>query len=497
MLYAGRFAKETFSLDLRSLAIFRIGLGVMILVDLVCRSSDLIAHYCDTGVLPRNVLLQYSARPWHVSLHLMNGQPIVQVILFSFAGVLALFLILGYRTWWVTLLSWVMMVSLHARNPLVLNDGDIEFRILLFWSLFLPLGARWSVDDLLSPPANLDRPWQVVTAGTICYLFQIVMIYLFAALLKTGDSWLNGMAVNYAMELDLYGKPLRHVLTPYPDLMKFLTHFTYGLEKFGWLLLLIPFRQTWFRLLAIVLFVGMHLGFHLMMTLGIFSWVCMVAWIPFIPSIVWDRWLTPLSRCAKNFVANPARQVVAKIDRSWKLRARPIPIHLTGFGSVVAFLFLALVLVSNLQSTTELKPPDFIRSVTRFTVGENIFGISVATASKTIENPMRRMLVVNGTVFTKILRSRQRRSNCCTCPSRQNRMVLTKRQLRKRFGVIGIMRNFEVDSLLRIIATNLEHVIEKPWPKDSEASQPSHFRWQDQLFFALLDSGNDLDCKLF
>ena len=43
-------------------------------------------------------------------------------------------------------MAWVLMLSLHNRNPVVLNAGDVYFRVLLCWGLFLPLAARCSLD---------------------------------------------------------------------------------------------------------------------------------------------------------------------------------------------------------------------------------------------------------------------------------------------------------------------------------------------------------------
>ena len=47
---------DVFGIDTRSLAVFRIGLALTILLDLVLRAQDLGAHYTDAGVLPRALL---------------------------------------------------------------------------------------------------------------------------------------------------------------------------------------------------------------------------------------------------------------------------------------------------------------------------------------------------------------------------------------------------------------------------------------------------------
>jgi hypothetical protein len=43
-------------------------------------------------------------------------------------------------------LSFLMLVSVHGRNPTLMQGGDHLMRAMLFWSIFLPLGARWSFD---------------------------------------------------------------------------------------------------------------------------------------------------------------------------------------------------------------------------------------------------------------------------------------------------------------------------------------------------------------
>jgi hypothetical protein len=49
--------------DIRSLALFRIGLAIATIGDLVERSLDLRAHYSDEGIFPRYVLFeQYPKR---------------------------------------------------------------------------------------------------------------------------------------------------------------------------------------------------------------------------------------------------------------------------------------------------------------------------------------------------------------------------------------------------------------------------------------------------
>ena len=366
-----RKAHELFGLDLRSLAVLRVALGVLILVDLVNRSTDLVAHYTDAGVLPREAARQLVSRTWSLSLHMLGGSAVFEGALFVLAGVLAVLLILGWRTRLVTLLSWLMMLSLHARNPTILNGGDLKLKLLLFWGMFLPLGARWSIDRVLSSASperdtpTDDRPF--LSMGTLAYIWQIILIYLFAGLLKDGDSWLAGTAVEQAMQADFYGRPLRHALLPHPDLMHWLTHFTLNLELYGWLLLLVPWRQAWFRLAAIVLFVGMHIAFELTMTLGMFPWICIASWTALVPGIVWDnRVARRIGHSVYRRAGQPVTDLIRLLCAKNVLRRRPLTLRLGELGSYTALFFLMLVTAWNAESVGLMRVPEPYRYFSRY-----------------------------------------------------------------------------------------------------------------------------------
>lgn len=63
---------------------------------------------------------------------------------------------------------------------------------------------------------------------------------------------------------------------------------TLWIEGLGPILLLIPFRISFFRTIALILFIGLHLGILLTLHLGNFPWACFALWIPIIPSSFWE-----------------------------------------------------------------------------------------------------------------------------------------------------------------------------------------------------------------
>lgn len=273
-----------FGVDARTLAAFRVALATVLLADLALRTRHLHAFYTDSGVLPRSALAEQFPALARVSLHAVSGAAWVQVVLFVAAAVAALALLVGYRTRAATVVSWLLLVSLHARNPVVLSAGDSILRRLLLWGLFLPLGARWSVDTRRTDGDPFDRVTSVATAAL---LLQVVAVYVVNGLLKLrGDAWLAGDAIRYVFQTEAYALPLADALAGHSGLLAALSH--------GWLVLLVasPLLVAFTgraRVLAVATFAAAHVGMAATMRLGLFPLVSLVALVPFLPGRVWDR----------------------------------------------------------------------------------------------------------------------------------------------------------------------------------------------------------------
>jgi hypothetical protein len=288
-----RKLEDIFGLDVRSLALLRIGLALMLLWDVYIRYQDLHAHYTDEGVLPRHVL------PLHhlpLSVHLLGGSTTFQAVLFYLEGLVALALLVGWQTRYATMLAWFLTISLHARNPVVIQGGDIVLRMLLFWGMFLPLGASYSLDAMSRPPPSR----RVANLATTALILQICILYWFAALLKWDPVWRSqGYAVFMALSVGHFTTAIGDLILPHRGLMSFLTYMTLVQEGLVPFLLFIPWRTWVFRLLVIATFVGFHAGLGLCMELGNFQPLCMIAWLALLPSEFWDGLAARLRRPAR------------------------------------------------------------------------------------------------------------------------------------------------------------------------------------------------------
>jgi hypothetical protein len=268
--------RDVFSVDLRTLALFRTCVGLVLFVDMLRRFSDLRAFYTDAGVLPRSWLADLTG-PWRFSLHFASGDAWYEALLLAIAALAALALTFGWRTRLAGFVSWLLLTSLCTRNPLILLGGDYLLGCLLFWGMFLPLGARWSVDAALSrtPPPPDDQHWSWASTALI---LQVLSVYFFGALMKTGQEWWpDGTAVYYTLNLDGYSWPWSHWLLNYPELLRGLTYFVYWLEMLGPLVALTPFFTQPLRFIVLLLLMTMHTGFLLLLAIGFFPFVSLAS----------------------------------------------------------------------------------------------------------------------------------------------------------------------------------------------------------------------------
>ncbi len=291
---------EWFSLDYRSLALLRIGMGILILLDLLQRSNSFFAHYTDSGVLPRADLLTLYQNKWFISVHMISGLGIVEAILFITAGIFALMMILGYRAKLATIASWFLLISLHDRNPMILQGGDVFFRVILFWMIFLPIEKRYSLDRLFNrvAPPNTKSFYGIASVG---YILQICILYFFTGILKTGSAWhSDGSAVYYALAIDQLITPVGALISKIPNISKILTSITIYLETYGSLLFFSPIFSGPIRLLGIILFALLQIGFNMSMRLGLFGAIAIIATLGLLPSYFWDAIINKVKKYFEN-----------------------------------------------------------------------------------------------------------------------------------------------------------------------------------------------------
>lgn len=289
---ASNYLTRVFSLDLRSLGAMRIGLGWMLLITALDLWPDAGTFLSDEGTLPRvartqlNLQEEFTEPPYFVSVHMLSGEVWFQRALLAAAAAAAIGVMLGWRTTTCLFISWLLLIGQQGRNPLILQGGDDILRCLTFWSLFLPLGAKWSLDarSRSTPPAD-----NICSLASAALILQLACIYVFTALLKHHAMWFPRFeALHYALHSDQFTTPIGYELLRWPWLVKALTAGTLLLELGGPLVLLLPWQDWRIRTAIVASFWMLHLGIQATMEIGLFPATCLVYWIALLPAEVWQ-----------------------------------------------------------------------------------------------------------------------------------------------------------------------------------------------------------------
>ncbi len=290
-----------FAADPRALGLFRIAFGLLGFWDLFRRIPYVTIFYSNDGVLSNHFALFRPAAGHHFTLFHLCSKPEEAALLFGLIALCLFFFTIGYRTRLFHVLAGLGMISLHTRNVLIENGGDVVHNLWWLWTLFLPLGARYSVDALRKRWNSKGPPRRapVWSLAVFAILMQLAVIYLFNAVHKDGAAWRDGSALAWVLHQDRIATHIGMAMRDLP--MWFHRIGTFGALAIEWaapFLLLTPIFSVWARRVAIVTLCGLHLGIWLMTDVGLFSWQMMVAYILLLSAPDFDlmkRWLRRLA----------------------------------------------------------------------------------------------------------------------------------------------------------------------------------------------------------
>lgn len=283
----------SFQLDLRALALLRILTALVILLDLGIRLTDLKVFYTGEGILPTEALKSFYYHWYSFSLHTLNDHHAFQLMLFMLSALFALFLLIGFQTRLFTFLSWVMLMSLQVRNPLILQGGDDLLRLMLFWGFFLPWGKCFSVDcKFSSSGSTLETKY--ISWASVAFVLQICYVYGASAIQK-GPEWNSQFtALYYAYQLDQIAYPLATYLSGYPLLLKWLTVLAYYFELLVPFLLLAPTKNGMPRLIGIFAIIGFHAWNGITLQVGLYFIIGIISVAGLLPALAINKLIRTL-----------------------------------------------------------------------------------------------------------------------------------------------------------------------------------------------------------
>jgi hypothetical protein len=275
---------SVFGVDLRSLGAFRIVLGALILTDLALRARFLEYYLSDAGPFPRHAIPYV---PILRSLFFLSGDVAMQAVLYGGLVIVTLMFTIGYKTRSATVATWFLFASLHSRCPMVLDGQDYLPLQFLIWSMFLPMGACYSIDAMRRKSLESDSP--CLSPASAAILLQLIAMYTVTGLAKSGSSWADGTALWRSLGSDDWVMPLGAWLRQDYSLTKVLSRVVLWFELLAPLAFLVPFKQNLIRAVAIPAFLFFQIGIALSINLRLFPWMSTAGLLLFIPGAWWDR----------------------------------------------------------------------------------------------------------------------------------------------------------------------------------------------------------------
>lgn len=187
---------------------------------------------------------------------------------------------IGFYTRINTILLWVLIRSMLARNPYLANGEEMVLQMCLIYLVWTDLGAAYSVDNWMRVKRGIAIPATLSSWPIRMMQVNVALVYLISLPYKMAQDpgWVTGDALHWTIASDMWG-PYQHPwLTLVWDgwLRKLLTFGTVFIEAF--FLLAVWFGRT--RLFAIAGISMLHLGIAILIpnvTYFTLSMVCCFA----------------------------------------------------------------------------------------------------------------------------------------------------------------------------------------------------------------------------
>ncbi len=194
--------------------------------------------------------------------------------------------------------------------------------VSLFWSIFLPTSVIWSFrksKNISIHPLALNG----------LYL-QIALIYLTSFLVKNGEIWLDGNAIELVVQDEYYAAGLGFKLRNYPLILKLFNYIALIWEFLIPVFILWPFKRN-LKIIAAVMITLFHLGLLLIAQVGPF-WIIGLAFsAALLPQEFWEH-------CKFSKMNLPVQVFEPLIEKSTDY-----------FKTVVLFFFIAIMVKGNLR----------------------------------------------------------------------------------------------------------------------------------------------------
>ena len=244
--------------DARVLALIRIGLAALVLINLTALYPHLEKWFGESGVLPQGLPHLQGTYQWTL-LDWVPQTPLALQVCFWIFVLQTVCLLLGLASRCSAAAVFVWIVSFQHRNQMILDGEDKVLRLMAFFLIFMPLAEIWSVDAWLwGRGRSQPEPYQSQASPWAQRMLQyfMVLVMLATGLWKfAGESWRDGTALYYVARIDdLFGRfGVPHYFFDTPWIVRAMTWSVLYVELVIPFLIWIP-RARRFSLLVLLAF---------------------------------------------------------------------------------------------------------------------------------------------------------------------------------------------------------------------------------------------------
>jgi hypothetical protein len=262
----------------RPLAVLRIGLAALLLLQAFALSADLLELYGDRGLVQWSVL--EGATPQGVPrirwvaealapLGVREAEAVRAVFLLYLAGLAGL--LVGWHTRLAGALAWLTHLAMNESGNAGLSGMDQFAHIALFYCVWMPVGDALSADQLAGRVTGAPTPAARVALRVL--QMHLCVVYFASGIEKaSGEQWWNGEAIWRAVMRPDLGQLDFAWLAEVPWVARLACWATLVVEV-GYAFLVWPrsTRRPW-----VLATVGLHLGIAVALGLLAFSAIMIV-----------------------------------------------------------------------------------------------------------------------------------------------------------------------------------------------------------------------------
>lgn len=283
--------KSNYTLDYRSLASFRVLAGALIVFDCLQRG------------LNYNLQSQFSILA-NLGVEPLEKSYLIGLILTSLISVC---FVVGFRTKFFNFLLWLLATFFLFNTPVqdvallsaksvsgnFLDEfafGQMLLKMFLFISVFLPLGRRWSIDNLTSEVPTRDISFKSLRGFNLILFFLCIYTFTSFPSAFSYEEWLTLDMFRLLLTPSLIAKPLGIVLGDIPFVSNIISfYFLYFSICLLPLLFFFLYKSEKLRTYICLSQIGLYLFLHFLLMLDITLLAFAILWTLGLPNYFWSR----------------------------------------------------------------------------------------------------------------------------------------------------------------------------------------------------------------